>query len=211
MAYQQFLTSNSSTLALLADNAPEANATATEWTFSTTGSSVSVGERAKMIFQTNRPVSAFDANNEPAIEPFNGDAWRTVAMTRAIPAGDWTLNMRLRSTGAAGAPSVRGRWRVFKAKNATDGADAIRLDGGTIIGGETGETPENSNNDTSATWEAPYIELNNEVLIVSFALEARQNRGQTGVGNRIYSLYVGVGSYISAPNIGPIQLVGVHI
>jgi len=209
MAYQQFLQSGAATLVVLADSAPATNVTNTSWTLAGTGNTVAVGERSKMIFQTTRGVATFLAANEAAGPTFASDAWKSSAtLQRAIPAGDWTLVMRLRSSGTAGAPSCRGRWRVFKAKNTVNGSDAIELTSGAIIGGETGQTASGSNGDTSATWSAPYIELNNEFLIVSFALEARQNLGNTGSGTREYSLVTGGASVITAPDLGPIEFAG---
>lgn len=208
MAFNQFLQSGAANMVFLADAAPTTTVTNTEWTLSSTTATAQIGERSVMIFQVTRSVGTFAAGNDADTPPFNGTAWRSALLTRTIPAGDWDLRMRLRSSGAQGAPSVRGRWRVFKGTDTTDGAGATELTSGTILGSETGQTAAGSNGDTIATWAAPDITLDNEFLIVSFALEARANNGTTNSGNRIYSLQIGGASSISTPDAAAIEFVG---
>lgn len=191
----------------LFDVAPAFLTTTTAWRLSSSSATVSIGERAQISFTNLVGVATFGSAVEAAAAPFPNGGWRWGPFTGSIPADVWDFQLALRSNGGATAPSVRGRWRVFRGA-ASNASGAVELTSGAIIGTETGSTATATTANAPATWSAPQVDLDNEYLFFSFALEARSNLGVTGANFRDYAVAEAPASRIIIPDLGPIEVVG---
>jgi hypothetical protein len=186
----------------------------TGWRLRSGTDSVATGHRSETAHGVTRGTATFSAGAEPEMPPFALGAWYSTLILGAIPAGAWSFSMRLFNPGGANsaiAPSMRMRWRVFKGIG--DGAGAVVLLPGVIVGDTMPRIQTADIQDFTATWSAPEVRMFNERLFFSMAIETRENMGQSPTATQAEPVIrSGGASFIEIPDLKPIEFVGaVHL
>ena len=150
--------------------APVTATTGTGWTAGTTQPT----KYALMAAKVERAAANFGASALPSAAPDNtlGDCWRTAStLVGAFAAGNWVMHFPVVAVSNTSGQDGRVRVRVWKGKSAT-GSDAVEVTTTTLLGAAvTNLNFAPAEQDSSITWTAPEVVMDDEYLFFQMAWE----------------------------------------